>query len=590
MTFKPNSSGDNSKRDPSDSAETRRSRLEIESELTGSVPIQKKRARRTTSDAIDLNTPPRRQKVIGGNLTGVSKRPKFGILSRYHDISIMNWVALAIALLILTAFFWPQENNSTQEVNGAGQTPAPQIGETDLSEYEQREFLADQAKNEGLSFGRDDDIQRASVYRKQEARDLKIRTLLKKAQTEIEKDDLTLPKNHNAADTYKAVLLISANNVEAIQGLDFISNKFLSRGYEALELNNAALAEGALNKLIEINHGPDEISELQLAIETWKAERRLRALLVNARSAYAKRLLILPVESNALYFYRQALLIDESNQTAIDGVQRIADSYIQLANDSVLNGQFETAESHLAVVRSIDQNHSSIALVRAMIERARPLFEAELEVSEEQVEEELILNSASLANDNLSTSDSSSDKPLDNGARTPRRQTTEQETFDRQYLKQGLESYYKGEYEVAAALLQPLADKGIARAQFKLAYMHFLGRGFRADRAIADKMILSTLPAIEKFADDGRAWAQADLGNLYEDGLVLPRSYANAVYWYRSAAEQGYSEAQTNLGIMYARGRGVEANRRTAIGWFQLAAKQGDAIAQQNLETMGVIQ
>jgi len=78
------------------------------------------------------------------------------------------------------------------------------------------------------------------------------------------------------------------------------------------------------------------------------------------------------------------------------------------------------------------------------------------------------------------------------------------------------------------------------------------------------------------------------LGSLYEDGLVLPRDFGEAVYWYRSAAEQGYPGAQTNLGFMYARGLGVTASRRTAIQWFQRAAKQGDNVAIRNLEALGV--
>ena len=151
-----------------------------------------------------------------------------------------------------------------------------------------------------------------------------------------------------------------------------------------------------------------------------------------------------------------------------------------------------------------------------------------------------------------------------------------------------MDAYYKGDYETAAALLQPLADKGVARAQFRLAYMHFLGRGFSADRQEADRRIRAALPAIRKFAEEGRAWAQSDLGSLYEDGLVLARDYNEAVRWYRLAAEQGYPGAQTNLGMMYARGRGVTSSRRTAIEWFQRAAKQGDSVAKHNLEALGV--
>ena len=118
--------------------------------------------------------------------------------------------------------------------------------------------------------------------------------------------------------------------------------------------------------------------------------------------------------------------------------------------------------------------------------------------------------------------------------------------------------------------------------------MYYLGRGFDKNRQEADRVVRAALPAIQKFADEGRVWAQSDIGSLYEDGLVLPRDYGEAIYWYRSAAEQGYPGAQTNLGIMYARGRGVVESRSTAIEWFQRAAKQGDIAARRNLESMGI--
>lgn len=569
---------------------TARSRSEIEDALSGRTAKSNNKARPAPDSTFDLNAPPRRQQVIGGKLTGVSNRPKFGIFSRYSDISVTNWVAFVIVMLILAAFFWPQENNPTQEVLGSGLTTAPQLGETDLSEEEQNDFLESETGNSSLSFSRDNDISRAGDYRQQEAQDLKIRSLLDKAKTEIKNGQYTQPAGENAHESYRAVLAISQRNVEAKQGIDFIIGRFLTSGYSALKQNNKVLAENALNKLAVINKDSDEYTELESAVAIWKAERRVLIILDNAQATFDKGALILPAKGNALYFYQQVLLLDEDNQIALTGVQKIADSYIQLANDAVLDGQFEAASAHLTTVSIIDASHSSIPLIEAMIARAKPLAEKALADQQRQIEEQ---NLQRLNTFDDGATSQTTPRPENvsekNDTRTPERQTSEQEAFDKQYLKQGLEAYYKGEYDTALALLQPLADKGIARAQFKIAYMHFLGRGFKRDRSVADSMIRAVLPSIQIFANDQRPWAQSDLGSLYEDGLVLPRNYSNAVYWYRSAAEQGYPGAQTNLGNMYARGRGVAVSRRTAILWFQRAAKQGDRVAQRNLKTMGVI-
>ncbi len=557
-------------------ASTARSRSEIEDALTGRTRRNKPKSRPEPVDELNLNAPPRRQQVIGGKLSGVSKRSKYGIFSRYSDASIVNWVAGAIALLILAAFFWPQQNDSTKEVAGAGINLAPQLGETDLSREEQVDFIESESNADG--FSRDNDLERAGEYREQDAIDLQIRALLQEAKLQIQQGHLTQPENNNATNTYRAVLALKPNNIAAKQGLESIVSQFSASGYAALEQGNISVAQSALRKLNSLEAGSDESRELRSAIDQWKANKEIQDLLEEANQALASGDLILPASRNALALYRQVLALDENNQSALDGVQSVADSFVQQANDAVLNGQYEAASAHLATVSIIDPENSSIALVEAMIARAKPIAEQAL-AAQEALERQ--------NQDVAPSSVPSNPTTLARDTKTPPTVSSEQETFDRQYLKQGLEAYYAGDYDTSAALLQPLADKGIARAQFRLAYMHYLGRGFNRDRAVADQMIRAALPAIQRFADDGRAWAQSDLGSLYEDGLVLPRNYTDAVYWYRSAAEQDYPGAQTNLGIMYARGRGVAASRRTAIEWFRRAAEQGDSVAQRNLEALG---
>ena len=56
--------------------------------------------------------------------------------------------------------------------------------------------------------------------------------------------------------------------------------------------------------------------------------------------------------------------------------------------------------------------------------------------------------------------------------------------------------------------------------------------------------------------------AQSILGVMYANGRGVPQDYAEAVKWYRLAADQGDAEAQHNLGVMYASGEGVSAGLR----------------------------
>lgn len=88
--------------------------------------------------------------------------------------------------------------------------------------------------------------------------------------------------------------------------------------------------------------------------------------------------------------------------------------------------------------------------------------------------------------------------------------------------------YERGEYTQAARLFSPLAEQGVASAQFYLGLMHEKGRGVRQD-------------------------------------------YPTALTWFRKAAAQGYVGPQSNLGLMYERGRGVRKDLVRAFMWYHLA-------------------
>ncbi|MCC5988919.1 MAG: sel1 repeat family protein, partial [Pararhodobacter sp.] len=73
--------------------------------------------------------------------------------------------------------------------------------------------------------------------------------------------------------------------------------------------------------------------------------------------------------------------------------------------------------------------------------------------------------------------------------------------------------------------------------------------------------------------------AQTNLGVMYAEGLGVDLDYAEAVRWYRAAAEQGYARAQTNLGVMYAEGLGVTLDIVEAHMWLEIATENGATIA-----------
>ena len=106
-------------------------------------------------------------------------------------------------------------------------------------------------------------------------------------------------------------------------------------------------------------------------------------------------------------------------------------------------------------------------------------------------------------------------------------------------LDEATAAYNRGDYETALRELRPLAEQGLAEAQFNLGFMYGNGKG-------------------------------------------VPQDYADALKWYRLAAEQGLASAQTNLGLMYSKGRGVPQDYVQAHMWYNLAAAQGNETGTKN--------
>ncbi len=102
---------------------------------------------------------------------------------------------------------------------------------------------------------------------------------------------------------------------------------------------------------------------------------------------------------------------------------------------------------------------------------------------------------------------------------------------------------------------------------------HYLGEG-------VPKSFSEAVKWWRKAADHGFAAAQSDLGRCYSTGDGVAKDMVEAVKWFRKAAEQGFAKSQHNLGICYSRGEGVDKDLVEAATWCRKAAEQGFAPAQ----------
>ena len=102
-----------------------------------------------------------------------------------------------------------------------------------------------------------------------------------------------------------------------------------------------------------------------------------------------------------------------------------------------------------------------------------------------------------------------------------------------------------------------------------------------AQQTLADREQLLR-DAAAALAEQGYPLPSFALGGMYADGQGVPQDDAEAVRWYRLAADHGHAAAQHILGVMYENGGGVSGvagmpgteDYVEAHMWYNLAAAQ----------------
>lgn len=90
----------------------------------------------------------------------------------------------------------------------------------------------------------------------------------------------------------------------------------------------------------------------------------------------------------------------------------------------------------------------------------------------------------------------------------------------------------------------------------------------------------------ELAAIQGNSYAEAKLGDIYEQGLGVERNPRLAFDWRLKAANRGDLPAQVAVGKMFRDGRGTDRNSALALHWFRRAATENNAEAQYLLGRM----
>ncbi len=135
-------------------------------------------------------------------------------------------------------------------------------------------------------------------------------------------------------------------------------------------------------------------------------------------------------------------------------------------------------------------------------------------------------------------------------------------------LDEAVAAAASGQHAAAMRRLMPLANKGDARAQFNVGFMHAFGWGVPRNESEA-------VAWYRKAADQGLAVAQHYLGIAYVNGEGIRPDDSEAARWFGRAAGQGFSQSQYMLGLMMFDGRGVPKDVVQGYAWVVMAGRGG---------------
>lgn len=162
-------------------------------------------------------------------------------------------------------------------------------------------------------------------------------------------------------------------------------------------------------------------------------------------------------------------------------------------------------------------------------------------------------------------------------------------------FQKGVVLYQAKNYAEAFPLLKKASEKGQPKAMIALATMYFTGLGVTENRTEAFNWY-------KKSAEKGEASAMYMLGSMYLEGIGSIQNKIEAQNWLQKSADKGYEKAKTALQKMQSQtaiiaDNGNEENTKgvalhkekkyaEAMEWYKKAADKGNHYALSNIGVM----
>jgi tetratricopeptide (TPR) repeat protein len=225
-----------------------------------------------------------------------------------------------------------------------------------------------------------------------------ITELLAQAERHLNAARFIQPEGDNAYASYRQVLVIDPNNVQAQQGLERIAAHYeqlarTQRGDKALQASLASIEQGL--QVMPSHVGLLALrKEIEAALaEQEKRQREIARLLAEAERTLKAEPLTMSAGDNAYESYHQVLALDPDNSEAKAGLAQLAVRYERLARKHQRNGALQESLSYIEKGLEMLPNNGALLALREEVqiklaEAARRKAEELAEIKRKQVAQE----------------------------------------------------------------------------------------------------------------------------------------------------------------------------------------------------------
>lgn len=201
-----------------------------------------------------------------------------------------------------------------------------------------------------------------------DAQKQQIEGLLKKADELLANGKYYDNTGNAALGIFQKILAIEPSNLAAKNGIDKVTQYYLSQAEQSIDTKNFAQANTSLKVVKSIN--PD-FPGLQQALgrfsEEFDAEKKLakiELLMSQANAALNQNRLYQPEGKNALLYFQNVLQLDPDHELATQGISDIANSIIDRAQTALDKNDTSNAETLVSLAESLDPDIPAIPVLR----------------------------------------------------------------------------------------------------------------------------------------------------------------------------------------------------------------------------------